>query len=272
MADNTTYGLGMIPSLKDVRDYKFERVETLGNFPSAIDLRPKMFDVWNQGSEGSCTAHGVGACFRQARRIKYGWTNKYGVGLGQHIGVMEDYSPSFAQLYYDARVLEGTTQIDAGASVRDAVRVLNINGAAAYHNMPYVPGSFTTPPDAKTATNATHHESVRYESVDLSNMAGVKSAINLGLPVVYGMTWYNSAFGIGPDGLMKQPGLAGDSVAGGHCIAVVGFDDNLFGGCAIVRNSWGQNWAAGGFFYMPYALLTNTSLTGDAWVLETLTA
>ena len=265
-------GLGCIPSLKDVRDYRFGRLTASSSLPADKDLRPLLFDVWDQGSEGSCTAHGVGAAFRQARRLKYGWTNHYGSGLSIRIGVMEDYTPNFSQLYYDARALEGTTSVDAGASVRDAIRVLNINGAAAWHNTPrYVPGNFTQPPDPATVANASHHEAIRYEAVDLTNPAAIKSAIVLGLPVVFGMTWYQSAFGIGPDGLMPTPGGPGDSVAGGHCIDIVGYDDQKFGGVVVVRNSWGAGWGDHGHFYMPYQLITNASLTGDAWIVEAVT-
>lgn len=38
--------------------------------------------------------------------------------------------------------------------------------------------------------------------------------------------------------------------AGGHCISLVGFDDNL--GCWIGKNSWGPGWGEQGFFRIGY--------------------
>jgi C1A family cysteine protease len=40
------------------------------------------------------------------------------------------------------------------------------------------------------------------------------------------------------------------SLAGYHCINVIGYDDNE--GCWICKNSWGTGWGEGGFFYIAY--------------------
>jgi C1A family cysteine protease len=39
-------------------------------------------------------------------------------------------------------------------------------------------------------------------------------------------------------------------IAGGHCVSLVGFDDNL--GCWIGKNSWGTSWGEAGFFRIAY--------------------
>jgi C1A family cysteine protease len=39
-------------------------------------------------------------------------------------------------------------------------------------------------------------------------------------------------------------------IAGGHCVSLVGFDDNL--GCWIAKNSWGTGWGEAGFFRIAY--------------------
>ena len=43
----------------------------------------------------------------------------------------------------------------------------------------------------------------------------------------------------------------------------VGYDDSKT--AFIVRNSWGVNWGLNGYFYMPYAYITSTSLADDFW-------
>jgi hypothetical protein len=40
----------------------------------------------------------------------------------------------------------------------------------------------------------------------------------------------------------------GDKFIGGHCMTVVGYDDNSF----IIRNSWGPNWANKGYTKFPF--------------------
>ena len=40
------------------------------------------------------------------------------------------------------------------------------------------------------------------------------------------------------------------SLAGGHCVSLIGFDDNQ--GCWIGKNSWGTGWGESGFFRIAY--------------------
>ena len=41
---------------------------------------------------------------------------------------------------------------------------------------------------------------------------------------------------------------------GGHCVAVIGYDDDEEGGCWICKNSWRDDWGAGGFFKIGYGV------------------
>ena len=63
--------------------------------------------------------------------------------------------------------------------------------------------------------------------------------------------------------LMPQPG---DKVRGGHAVTAVGYDD--FQEVFIVRNSWGEGWGDKGYFYMPYAYITNPDLASDFWAIN----
>ena len=60
-----------------------------------------------------------------------------------------------------------------------------------------------------------------------------------------------------------MPDTNTESILGGHAVVAVGYDDSKE--CFIVRNSWGTNWGDAGYFYMPYAYLTNPELASDAW-------
>ena len=46
----------------------------------------------------------------------------------------------------------------------------------------------------------------------------------------------------------------------------VGYDDATQ--CFTFRNSWGVKVGDNGYFYMPYAYLTNTSLASDLWTIR----
>jgi hypothetical protein len=41
-----------------------------------------------------------------------------------------------------------------------------------------------------------------------------------------------------------------DPILGGHCIAIVGYDDDL--GAWLVRNSWGTDWGMDGYAWVKY--------------------
>jgi C1A family cysteine protease len=47
---------------------------------------------------------------------------------------------------------------------------------------------------------------------------------------------------------------------------VVGYNDRHLH--FIVRNSWGEDWGDAGHFYIPYAYLTNPTLSSDMWCID----
>merc|ERR1711933_589219 len=59
-----------------------------------------------------------------------------------------------------------------------------------------------------------------------------------------------------------------DQILGGHAVQACGYDDarKVF----IVRNSWGEGWGDRGYFYMPYAYLSDAGLASDMWVMRSV--
>jgi C1A family cysteine protease len=57
---------------------------------------------------------------------------------------------------------------------------------------------------------------------------------------------------------------------GGHAVVAVGYDDNRkIGkdkGAVKIRNSWGTNWGAGGYGWLPYSYI-EAGLAEDFWSL-----
>jgi C1A family cysteine protease len=55
---------------------------------------------------------------------------------------------------------------------------------------------------------------------------------------------------------------------GGHAVVAVGYKTirgQLYFEC---RNSWGPGWGDHGYFWLPAAYVTSSSLASDFWVIE----
>ncbi|MBS1563764.1 MAG: peptidase, partial [Bacteroidetes bacterium] len=66
-------------------------------------------------------------------------------------------------------------------------------------------------------------------------------------------------------GIMPMP-AASEKVLGGHAVMAVGYSDAKQ--AVLVRNSWGTGWGIKGYFWMPYAYITDSSLCDDFWTIR----
>ena len=97
------------------------------------------------------------------------------------------------------------------------------------------------------------------------NLTSFKQCLASGFPFVFGFTVYSSfeSEEVAQTGIVPMPDTENEQVLGGHAVLAVGYDDASQ--CFIVRNSWGSSWGDNGYFYMPYAYITNPNLASDAW-------
>jgi C1A family cysteine protease len=77
------------------------------------------------------------------------------------------------------------------------------------------------------------------------NAADIKAGLQNG-PVSACFVVYNDFFSYKSGVYTHVTG----TVAGGHCISMVGYDDAA--GCWICKNSWGTGWGENGFFRIAY--------------------
>jgi C1A family cysteine protease len=95
----------------------------------------------------------------------------------------------------------------------------------------------------------------------------MKGCLADGFPFVFGFTVYDSLYDASgnPKSVLPLPSGA-DGVLGGHAVLAVGYDDEkqLF----TVRNSWGPGVQDHGYFYIPYAYLTDDNLASDFWTIR----
>ncbi len=252
---------GWRPDTPDQRDHVFSHVAAMRRLkqrlPSTVDLRLSgdLPPVYDQGELGSCTANAIGAAYEFQQRKQS----------------LEVYPPSRLFIYYGERQIEGTIDSDAGAEIRDGMKVVSKLGAPHEQLWPYVVGRFARKPTRPAYVDAAKHNCLAYESVDVSALA-VKAALAAGHPVVVGFTVYESFYDITKDGRMPLP-KPNEKVEGGHAVLVVGYRKMKVKGTstmsdhAIVRNSWGASWAAKGHFYMPLRWLCNTDNANDFWTI-----
>ena len=124
---------GWRPDLPDPRDRIFnleERISLGSALPAKADLGAHMPPIYDQGQLGSCTANGIAACL-EYDAIRQGEA---------------PVTPSRLFIYYNERVIEGDVSTDAGAQIRDGIKVVATEGAPPESEWPYSdanPGPFS---------------------------------------------------------------------------------------------------------------------------------
>ena len=222
--------------------------------PASVDLRSYASAIEDQGQLGSCTGNAIAGAIELIDR-------KNGRRL--------DVSRLF--IYYEERVLERTVNYDAGAYIRDGIKVCYTKGAPLESLWPYNINKFRTKPTQPAYTDAAKRKVTVYQRC--LNFTAVKSALAAGNPVVIGFDVYES-FETGSwqysggSGLMPYPNINREQYLGGHAVCLVGYNDSTQR--FIARNSWGTNWADRGYFYMPYTVIQNTSMSSDFWTLSSV--
>lgn len=247
------HGLGYLPDLPDIRDVRFSAPAPRAALPSSVSMRGGMPPTKDQLTIGSCTAFASTAAYiwQMMRQAVLGWQ-----------------ASELAQ-YYWSRQREGTTRWDAGATLRNAVKVLVKAGAAAEDLWPYDPSKFAVAPAQRVKQAAKTHQALQYESVPVDVYA-MKQAIAAMLPVIVGISVYQSFEGddVARTGVVPLPTL-GEPLMGGHALLACGYDDATQ--TFEVRNSWGD-WGDAGYLHIPYAYLGDPRLGGDYWILKTVEA
>jgi hypothetical protein len=169
-------------------------------------------------------------------------------------------------IYYNTRVIENTVNEDSGTTISGALTVLRKQGACPEPIWPYNISQYAVKPSTEAYASGSKHLMSVYARV-LLDLAQMKQCLLDGFPFVFGVLLYSSFENVGISGVVPIP-RAGEQLLGGHCMACVGFNDaaQQF----IVRNSWGSNWGAQGYCYIPYAYLTNSDYMFDMWTIRTV--
>jgi len=251
--ENIIRRFGWLPDLPDMRDLvglpaKLLKLEK--PLLARVDRRDECSETKDQTIFGSCVGHASSSAL-EFLDIKFD-------------GYYTSLSPMF--LYYCLRLMEGTVNSDSGASIRDAIKLINNPGICSEALWPYGKkwSDFTRPPTARCYKDAWNHKAVEYRH--LSTIQEIKSALAGGYPVVFGMSVYES-FNYGSTartGIVPMPSRS-EVMLGGHAVYMAGYDDSEKH--FICMNSWGKDWGISGSFYLPYEYLLN-GLADDFWMIS----
>lgn len=250
---------GWRPDTPDNRDLLFRpRRKLTQKVPAKVDLRTSGFmpSIYDQGQLGSCTANSIAAAYEFEQKRQ---------------GLM-DYQPSRLFIYYGERVLEQSVAYDAGAEIRDGLKVVSHEGAPHETLWPYNIGAFTQKPAAEAYADGLLHKAMTYASVPIRTGNIIEVAIASLTPVIIGFTvypWFES-----PDAHGTCIPVKDQQVLGGHSVCIVGYE-KIAGSrkvWAIVRNSWGSSWGDQGYCYMPLTWLTDPYNGSDYWTIQSVEA
>ena len=240
-----------MPDLPDQRDFSYSVIKPrIAKLPGKVDLRKKCSPIENQGDIGACTAHAL-------------------VGALEFLEIKDGCK--FAELsrlfvYYNERAVEGATNQDSGAFLRDGIKSLAKQGVCPEPDWPYRVKDFTKKPAAKCYSDAKRHQITSYHRI--SSLDEMRTCLADGFPFVFGFTVYTAfeSAEVAKSGVLNLPGPK-EKVMGGHAVMAVGYDDaqERF----IIRNSWDTDWGMKGYFTMPYDYLDpNKNLADDFWTIR----
>lgn len=223
-----------IPDLPDKRDFLYSSIKKPVELPDSVDLRDLCPPVEDQGELGSCTAQAL------VGNLEF---------LELKTGDCSLTNLSRLFVYYNERELEGTVGQDAGAMLRDGIKVLNKHGVCPEYLWPYLIDRFDKKPSLECYSAAEKRKIISYHR--LYTLGDMLQCLAEGYPFVFGFTVYDGfeSEEVRRTGRLEMPGSRERSL-GGHAVMAVGYDnlnDRL-----LVRNSWGSDWGMAGYFTMPF--------------------
>ena len=167
-------------------------------------------------------------------------------------------------LYAICRISDNTNlNQDDGTTVRTCCEVLRKYGACQENICPYNINLFSTLPSINSLKNLNLFKNFMYYSVnqDINSLKHTLAIFNK--PIIFGIMVYSSFMSslVASTGMVPMPNTTKETLLGGHCITMIGYDDKKL--CFICANSWSTNWGNKGLFYLPYNYVINPNLAGD---------
>jgi hypothetical protein len=245
------------PSPKDWPAEPILRVARAVVLPERVRLDRLIVSVLNQGGLGSCGPNAVAQGLRAAM-IRLGFP-----------------APDLASrlfLYYFARAMTGTTQVDSGVYIRNLFDVIRKLGFCPETAWPYSddPTTFKILPNAGAARLAFDQLGslgyFRISSTGEQRVADVRAAIAAEYTVVFGTQVSNKFAEFNKASAPLKPPGPGETILGGHALLAAGYD--LAADTFDIPNSWGPEYGIDGWCKFDSSYIAD-SRSGDFWIIET---
>lgn len=232
---------------RDWRDryYNFARATSPREY---VDLRPWASPVEDQLHLGSCVGQAVVGAYElllnKLDKTKF-----------------TDLSRLF--VYYNARLLDNVVNEDVGAYTRDGIKAVNKYGVCSEQVWPYLVYKFSHAPSIDSYDDAKTRTIKQYYRIE--NIEDIVDALNADFPVVTSMNVYDSFDDLeySKDYILPMPAYD-ENLIGGHAVTFVGYDltKKLF----LARNSFGEDWCMGGYFWVPFNYAEKDFM--DSWTFD----
>lgn len=214
-----------------------------------VNLRGLYGAIEDQGAEGACTAFAA-LQFRAALRRQAG---------------LPWIAPSEQAQYYEERALEGTINQDNGATLEEALHVLEQYGVMPSEDDPYTEQDFMVNPPAGDWNASLRLNPAQAQRIETTEVNGVQpplladtlDALSNGHPVYFAYDVFQEMESeqVAETGVLTMPQPNGQCL-GGHAVNAIGFDPAKQ--MILVLNQWGEDWGIKspeelkGCFWMPY--------------------
>jgi papain like protease len=217
--------LANIPHTPDYRAFLPERVDLSDRFPKPGD----------QGDQNSCVGWSVGYAARAyyANRVD-----------GRDVGDPANI-PSPSYIYNSIR--QASQQCGLGSKISDALNLLE-RGALSLKQFPYSDDNCLRPSNV-VRSQASDFRIENWFLVDARRIDQIKGALAYGHPVIVSLRTTEAFVQLKRGQIYRYP----DQFVGYHAATLVGYDERRQAFKLI--NSWGQDWADGGFGWIDYATL-----------------
>ena len=245
-ATASRFALGLVSAkpAELLRLTHIRRTQGVVALPALVDLSAKMPSVGDQGAEGSCVGWATAYAMRGYEAREDVWSAIAPKSTDPTL----NFSASFVY-----NQLNGGS--DSGITIPAALNLLQQKGAATLADMPYVAGQYTTQPSAAAVADAAHYKLASYGYIAPTDLTSMKVQLAAGIPVILAIEVYNNFFSLGAN--QVYTGAAG-TLAGGHAISAVGYDDTKQ--AVEIINSWGPYWGTSGYGWISYSALSQIGL------------
>ncbi len=246
--DSTNSDLGRGCEMKEEIYDQAEVYEPLdvqkSGLPASASLQQYCPPPQNQGQQGSCV----------------GWGSSYAARtiLEASASGQDPRAVAFSPSYLYNQIGLGGCQ---GAYINKAMDVLTHQGVLPFKLFPYNQSSCDQLPSQQQVASAGQYKMKGYNRLTVSGddyksyINAIKQHIAAGAPVVIGM-FVTRSFTEGMMGRKlwrpAREDYNGPNL-GGHCMCLIGYDDNLEGGAFQIMNSWGPEWGENGKGWIKYA-------------------